>query len=136
MVNASNERDVKLVQEIAGKKVFIKYQTEGFFGDFLESHLYMSGDYHLGLTDYSFEIDDEGTPYWVVTKFKKRIGFSGKDATGVIVVNTESGKCEEYGIDNAPAWIDRIQPDYFVEKQLTDWGNFVKGYWNSQFLSR
>jgi hypothetical protein len=130
MVNASNERDVKLVQEINGKKVRIKYQPEGFFNDFLERHLYMSGFYNLGLTDYSFEIDDDGVPYWVVTKFKKTIGFNGEEATGVIVVNTETGKCEEYGIANAPAWIDRIQPDYFIEKQLNDWGNFVKGYWN------
>ncbi len=130
MVNASNERDVKLVQEINGKKVRIKYQSEGFFNDFLERHLYMSGFYNLGLTDYSFEIDDDGIPYWVVTKFKKTIGFNGEEATGVIVVNTETGKCDEYGIANAPAWIDRIQPDYFIEKQLNDWGNFVKGYWN------
>jgi hypothetical protein len=130
MVNASNERDVKLVQEINGKKVRIKYQSEGFFNDFLERHLYMSGFYNLGLTDYSFEIDDDGVPYWVVTKFKKTIGFNGEEATGVVVVNTETGKCDEYGIANAPVWIDRIQPDYFIEKQLNDWGNFVKGYWN------
>jgi hypothetical protein len=130
MVNASNERDVKLVQEINGKKVRIKYQPEGFFNDFLERHLYMSGFYNLGLTDYSFEIDDDGVPYWVVTKFKKTIGFNGEEATGVIVVNTETGKCDEYSIANAPVWIDRIQPDYFIEKQLNDWGNFVKGYWN------
>lgn len=130
MVNASNERDVKLVQEIAGKKVFIKYQSEGYFNDFLERHLYLSGFYNVGLTDYSFEIDDEGIPYWVITKYKKSIGFYGEDAVGVVVVNTETGKCNEYEITNAPAWIDRIQPDYFIEKQLSDWGNYVKGYWN------
>ena len=130
MVNASNERDVKLVQDISGKKVLIKYQSEGYFNDFLERHLYLSGFYNVGLTDYSFEIDDEGIPYWVVTKYKKTIGFYGENAVGVVVVNTETGKCEEYSIENAPAWIDRIQPDYFIENQLNDWGNFVKGYWN------
>ena len=82
------------------------------------------------MTDYSFEIDEEGIPYWVVTKYKKTIGFYGENAVGVVVVNTETGKCEEYSIENAPAWIDRIQPDYFIENQLNDWGNFVKGYWN------
>ena len=130
MVNASNERDVKLVQEIGGKKVRIKYQPEGYFNDYLERHLYLSGFYNVGLTDYSFEIDDDGVPYWVVTKFKKTIGFFGEDAVGVVVVNTETGKCDEYGIENTPAWVDRIQPDYFIENQLNDWGNFVKGYWN------
>jgi hypothetical protein len=130
MVNASNERDVKLVQMINGKKVLIKYQSEGFFNDFLERHLYLSGFYNVGLTDYSFEIDDEGVPYWVITKYKKTIGFNGDDAVGVVVVNTETGKCTEYGINDAPAWVDRIQPDNFIQNQLNDWGNFVKGYWN------
>ena len=130
MVNASNERDVKLVQEVGGKKILIKYQPEGFFNDYLERHLYLSGFYNVGLTDYSFEIDDDGIPYWVITKYKKTIGFYGEDATGVVVVNTQTGKCDEYDIANAPAWIDRIQPDTFIENQLNDWGNFVKGYWN------
>ena len=130
MVNASNERDVKLVQEVNGKKVRIKYQPEAYFNDFLERHLYLSGYYKVGLTDYSFEIDDDGVPYWVVTKYKKTVGFSGENATGVVLVNTETGKCEEYGIANTPVWVDRIQPDNFIENQLNDWGNFVKGYFN------
>lgn len=130
MVNACNERDVKLVQEINGKKAIVKYQPEAFFGDYLERHLYFSGFFNTGLTDYSFEIDDDGVPYWVVTKYKKTIGFYGDNAIGVVVVNTETGKCTEYAIDQAPIWIDRIQPDKFIEEQLNDWGNFVKGFWN------
>jgi len=130
MVNACNERDVKLVQEVNGKKAIIKYQPEAYFGDYLERHLYFSGYFNTGLTDYTFEIDDEGSPYWVVTKYRKKIGFYGDDAVGVVVVNTETGKCTEYSTDQAPAWIDRIQPDQFVSEQLNDWGNFVKGFWN------
>ena len=108
----------------------IKYQPEAYFGDFLERHLYFNGYFNTGLTDYTFEIDDDGVPYWVVTKYKKTIGFYGDNADGVVVVNTETGKCTEYTIDQAPTWIDRIQPDKFVEEQLNDWGNFVKGFWN------
>ncbi len=130
MVNATNERDVRLIEEIAGKKVRIKYQPEAYFFSNLERHMYFSGYYNCGLTDYSFEIDDEGHPYWVVTKYEKRIGFSGDDAVGVLVIDTESGAIKEYSIANAPAWIDRIQPANFVEKQLNDWGEYVNGYWN------
>ena len=130
MVNACNERDVKLVQEVNGKKVYIKYQSEAYFFDNLERYLYFHGYWHVGLTDYSFEIDDAGTPYWVVTKYKKSIGFAGEDAQGVVVVNAQTGDIKEYGIANAPAWVDRIQPAEFVEKQLNDWGEYVKGYWN------
>ena len=130
MVNACNERDVKLVQEINGKKVYIKYQSEAYFFDNLERYLYFHGYWNVGLTDYSFEIDDSGIPYWVVTKFKKTIGFAGDDAKGVVIVNAQTGEIKEYSIENTPAWVDRIQPGEFIETQLNDWGNFVKGYWN------
>ena len=130
MVNATNERDVKLVQEVAGKKVFIKYQSEAYFFDHLERHLYLHGYFNVGLTDYSFEIDDAGLPYWVVTKYKKTIGFQGDEATGIVVVNAETGELKEYGIADAPKWVDRIQPAHFIENQLNNWGEYVKGYWN------
>ena len=130
MVNATNERDVRLVQQINGKAVKIKYQPEAYFFDNLERHLYFKGYMFVGLTDYTFEIDDEGTPYWVVTKYKKTVGFYGEDATGVVVLNAQTGDIKEYSIQDAPAWIDRIQPAEFIENQLNDWGNYVKGYWN------
>ena len=130
MVNACNERDVKLVQEINGKKVYIKYQSEAYFFDNLERYLYFHGYWHVGLTDYSFEIDDAGTPYWVVTKYRKTIGFAGDEAQGVVIVNAQTGEINDYSIENTPKWVDRIQPGEFVETQLNDWGNFVKGYWN------
>jgi hypothetical protein len=130
MVNACNERDVKLVQEINGKKIYIKYQSEAYFFDNLERYLYFHGYWHVGLTDYSFEIDDAGTPYWVVTKYKKTIGFAGDEAQGVVIVNAQTGAINDYSIETTPKWVDRIQPGEFVETQLNDWGNFVKGYWN------
>ena len=130
MVNATNERDVKLVQQVGGKEVRIRYQPEAFFGDNLKRHLWFDGYFSSGLADYSFEIDDEGKPYWVVTRYKKTIGFGGEEAVGVVVVDAETGASQSYPIANAPAWIDRIQPDNFVEQQLNDWGNFVKGFWN------
>ncbi len=130
MVNATNERDVKLVQEVKGKRVLIKYQPEAFFFSNLERHTYFEGYFTCGLTDYSFEIDDDGNPYWVITKFKKKIGFNGSDAVGVVIVDPQTGETKDYSIENTPAWVDRIQPDRFIETQLNDWGQYVKGYWN------
>ncbi|MFZ4724406.1 MAG: hypothetical protein ACOYMD_03095, partial [Paludibacter sp.] len=130
MVNATNERDVKLVQEINGKKIYIKHQSEAYFFDNLERYLYFNGYWNVGLTDYSFEINDEGIPFWVVTKFKKTIGFAGEEAQGVVIVNAQSGEIKEYSIKDAPLWVDRIQPAQFIESQLNNWGEYVKGYWN------
>ncbi len=130
MVSATNERDVKLVQEINGKPIKIKYQPEAFFGSEIERHVYFSGNTTIGLTDFSFEIDDAGIPFWVVTTYDKTIGFGGSDATGTLVVNAETGEITQYSITDTPLWVDRIQPLHLIEEQLSDWGEYVQGYWN------
>ena len=130
MVSATNERDVKLVQHIGGKPIKIKYQPGAYFGSELHRHTYFNGNATVGLTDFSFEIDDDGNPFWVITKYAKKIGFSGKDATGIIVVDAQSGAMTEYSIAKTPAWVDRIQPLDIIEDQLNDWGEYVHGYWN------
>ena len=130
MVSATNERDVKLIQDVKGKQVKIKYQPGAFFSSRIDRHVYFNGYATVGLEDFNFEIDDNGHPYWIVTKYKKRIGFAGNDATGVLVVDAQTGSIQEYDIANTPLWVDRIQPISFIEEQLNDWGEYVHGYWN------
>ena len=130
MVSATNERDVKLVQDLGGKDLKVRFQPNAFFGDEIQRHLYFSGYEATGLADYNFEIDEQGKPYWVVTKYRKKISFAGNDATGIITVDAQTGDIKEYSIDKVPAWIDRIQPIEFIEEQLADWGEYVHGYWN------
>ena len=130
MVSATNERDVKLVQNIADKPIKIKYQQGAFFQSDIHRHLYFNGFATTGLADFSFEIDDSGKPFWIITRFIKKVGFSGNDATGVIVVDAQSGAIREYNITNTPTWVDRIQPISFIEDQLNDWGEYVHGYFN------
>ncbi len=130
MVSATNERDVKLVQNIADKPIKIKYQQGAFFQSDIHRHLYFNGFATTGLADFSFEIDDSGKPFWIITRFIKKVGFSGNDATGVIVVDAQSGAIREYNITNTPTWVDRIQPISFIEDQLNDWGEYVHGFFN------
>ncbi len=130
MVSAVNERDVKLVQKIGNKPIRIKYQPNGFGFDNLSRYLYFQGFMNKGLDDFTLETDDSGVPFWVVTMFEKKIGFDGEDAVGVITVNAENGDVNEYEIDKAPAWVDRIQPKQFIVEQLDDWGEYVNGYIN------
>jgi len=130
MVSATNERDVKLVQDVNGKALALKYQPGAYFGSDVKRHLYFNGYATTGLEDYTFEIDDKGNPFWVVTKYSKKVGFAGEDATGVVVVDAQKGVVTEYAVKDAPAWVDRIQPQEFVEEQLDDWGEYVHGYFN------
>ena len=130
MVSATNERDVKLVQQVGEAAIKIKYQPGAYFQSDIHRHVYFNGNATVGLADFSFEIDDAGKPFWIVTKYAKKIGFAGKEAIGTIVVDAQSGTMNEYAIAATPKWVDRIQPLEFIEDQLNDWGEYVHGYWN------
>ncbi len=130
MVSATNERDVKLVQSINGKPFLIKYQPNAYFNDDIHRHVYFNGNSSIGLTDFIFEIDEQGNPFWVISTYCKNVGFSGSNANGILVVNAQSGEIIKYSIKDAPAWVDRIQPADFIENQLNDWGEYINGYWN------
>lgn len=138
MVSADNHSNMRMVTEINGEPLEINYLVEGgHFGNYLPRHLYLNGYMTVGYTDYSFELrDGDCRPHWVVTRYEKRVGYSGRDAEGVIVVDAQTGEITEYSIENAPEWIDRIQPDTMVREQLRNWGDYVHGWWNSWFGER
>ncbi|MDX1535157.1 MAG: sulfite exporter TauE/SafE family protein [Candidatus Spechtbacterales bacterium] len=108
----------------------------GYFDKYLLRHLRTHGYMSEGLTDFTFEVSNDGNPYWVVTKYVHRVGFSGSDAVGVLVVDAQTGDINEYSVDNAPEWIDRIQPEELVREQLNDQGKFVHGWMNSWWGKR
>lgn len=130
MVSATNPSDVRLITQLGGKDLALRYNDGAFFGDDVERYVYAQGYVSRGLTDLSFEVDDEGRPYYVVTRFDHRIGFGGEDANGVVVLDAQTGKVQEYAIEDAPAWVDRIQPESFVVAQINDWGEYPHGWWN------
>lgn len=130
VVSATNEKDVRLVREVNGKPIKLVYQPNAYFGQDLERHVYMSGYMGKGLTDYTFEVDDQWKPYYTITTYDSKIGFSGDDATGVVVVDPETGTMNWYDVASVPEWSDRIQPEAFVSNQVGDWGDLVHGWWN------
>lgn len=130
-VSATSDSKVELISDVR-----VKYQPEAYFGSNLHRHLYLHGYMTTGLTDYTFEVDDEGRPYWVVSLYSHEIGFSGMNAYGVAVVNAETGEINEYTPETAPKWIDRIQPKEMIEEQLEYWGEYIHGYWNFSNLDK
>lgn len=131
MVSASNPQDVRLVQELDGKLIKIVYQPDAYFLQDLHRHMYINGIVNAGMTEFSLEVNDEGRPYWVTSLYEHKVGFSGSDATGVATVDAQTGEVSRYSIEDAPGWIDRIQPEQFVVDQINDWGLYVKGFLNS-----
>ena len=133
IVSAHDPGRIFFVTELEGEPLKLRYLRSSYFGDEIERHVRTSGYASLGLTEYSMELDDAGRPYWVITVFEPTIGFSGEDAVGVLVVDMQTGSIENYSIDEAPAWVDRIQPSEFLLSQIDDWGQYQDGWFNAVF---
>ena len=129
MVNATKENDVKLVTNINGKELKLKYLKNSFFGDNLNrlSFKYAQDKYK---TDYTFEIDDNGNPYWVISLYEKSFIFGGDKVTGTLIIDAQTGESNTYSIENTPSWVDRIQPLSIVDKNINYWGRLVHGFFN------
>lgn len=131
MVSASDPQDVRLVQNLDGKQLKIVYQEEAYFLQDLHRHVYLNGGMKYGMTDFNFEIDDNGKPYWVVTLYEHAVGYGGSNAVGTAIVDAQSGDVKIYSIKDTPKWVDRIQPESFIVDQINNWGLYVNGFLNS-----
>lgn len=103
----------------------------GHFGDYVPRFLREHGYLSTGLADYKFEIDDAGRPFWVVSTFQRTIGFSGDVPDDVLVIDAQTREIERYTPENAPDWVDQIQPATMIHNLLSYWGKWVEGYWNT-----
>ena len=84
--------------------------------------------------DISFEIDESGTPYWVASTVKYRIGFwSGRDIGGAVLVNAITGESKYYDLNDIPTWVDQVYSADMIIDQLEYNGEYRNGYWNSIF---
>ena len=129
-VSASNPNKVNYVTELNGEKIEIFYQTSAFFGNDLKRYIRSQGYRTVGLTEYTFELNDEGRPYWVVTTFENRTIWGSPEATGVVIVDAQTGETNWYAWNDVPDWVDIVQPQEFVENQINNWGTLVRGWWN------
>lgn len=128
-VSATNESDVQLVTEVNGKDIKIKYLDSAYLFSNLRRAAYFR-DMKAGHTDFTFELDDEGNPYWIITRYDNAIGITEEKAIGVLVLNAETGDSEIYDIEDAPIWIDRIQPKKYIRNYIDKWGELVHGIFN------
>ena len=144
-VSATNPQDIIFVRELNGKPIKIRYQSDAYFGQDLKRHLYLHGYMNIGLAGDTFELDDEGEPWWTITTYTHKIGTQAPEATELLTVHASTGEIKSYpliktanGFSDAkiPAWVDRVQPSYFVMPQLSWWGKYVRGFWNTVFGKR
>lgn len=122
--------------EVVRLKEGIKYSQSDLFFRYLNRHIRLH--YPTKMFDEpTFEIDDDGNPYWIASVYDYKIGlFGGKDIVGAILVNAVSGESQYYSIDDVPSWVDRVYSSDLLLSQLKNWGKFGKGYLNTIFSQK
>lgn len=111
----------------------IKYSVADHFHRNLKRHIRFN--YPTFIFDNpTFEVDDNGTPYWVCPRVQYRIGlFSGKDINGAVLVNAVTGECKYYTKDEVPSWVDRVYNADLIIEQYDYYGTLKHGFINSIF---
>ena len=109
----------------------IKYVESAYFGEDLYRALrfnYPTKIFH----NVSFEVDDAGNPYYIVSCAKPKVGlFGAYDINEVIIFDPYTGDSSLYSVADTPAWIDTVFTGYLASEKY-DWhGMYANGYWNS-----
>jgi len=109
----------------------IKYSESEYFNRKITR--YVQFNYPTFMFDEpTFEIDEEGVPYWVCPRVIKRIGlFGGTDINGAVLVNAVTGECSYY--EDVPSWVDRLYNSDLILAQYNYYGRYVNGFFNSMF---
>ena len=109
----------------------MKYTPAEHFGRNLYRHLRFH--YPTMMFDEPvFEINEEGTPYWVCSRIVKTIGlFGGTDVKGAVLVNAITGESEYW--EEVPSWVDRLYSSDIIMEQYDYYGQYHNGFLNSIF---
>lgn len=80
----------------------------------------------------SFELDEEGNPWWVYPVQRRTIGlFGGTDIYGVVLVDACTGETDFYAVEDCPTWVDRAYPSDLLIEQYNWSGMYENGWLNS-----
>lgn len=86
----------------------IKYSKSDHFSRYIYRHLRFAYPTYI-FDDINFEIDDNGTPYWVCPVKKYNIGLFGGQTVGrVVLCNAVTGEMTDYSVDEVPTWVDKV----------------------------
>ena len=110
----------------------LKYVQSAFFGDDLMRKLRF--DYPTKIFDdfISFEVDDEGNPYYIITCLKPKIfPFGAMDVCEAVIFDPCTGESTLYAVEDVPAWVDAVYSGDLAEQKYNWFGTLKGGFLNS-----
>ena len=109
----------------------MKYTTKEYLFRNVNRHLRLNYPTYI-FDNPNFEVDDNGTPYWVCPRIVKKIGlFGGTDVDGAVLMNAINGDCTYYPAGQIPDWVDRVYTASLIIRQYNYYGMYQNGWFNS-----
>ena len=114
----------------------MRYSPSAYFGNLLKRHLRQKySSYIFGKEQ--FEIDDEGTPFYIVPVEKPTAGLFGAHVVDkVILVNAVTGDMEEKSVQDVPTWVDHVFSVSYLMDRVDWYYGYTNGFWNSVFTKK
>lgn len=110
----------------------IRYSESEYFNRNIYRHLRFRFPTYIFAEQIFFEIDDEGTPYWVCPVKKFNIGLFGGQTIGrVVLCNAVTGECGDYAVEDVPTWVDKVYSAELLTGLYNYHGTLKHGYFNS-----
>ncbi len=109
----------------------LHYAESAYFGKDLSRALRFSYPTKI-FGSVSFEINEEGAPYYVVSCMKPRVGlFGGMDVSEVILFDPRDGSSEIMSVEKVPEWVDIVYTGYLASEKYNWQGTLSGGFFNS-----
>ena len=113
----------------------IRYSDSDPFFKNVDRHVQLSRPFYI-YGEKSFEIDEEGNPFWIYPVLDYTIGlFSGETVSRVVICNACTGEIQDYAIQDVPQWVDRAYPADLLIKQY-NWSGALSGGWINSWLGQ
>lgn len=109
----------------------IKYSMSDHFGRNIYRHLRFAYPTYI-FDDLNFEIDENGTPYWICPVKKYNIGLFGGVTIGrVVLCNAVTGEMTDYAVEDVPEWVDKVFRAELLIELYDYYGTLRHGFLNS-----
>lgn len=122
-------QDTECVRLLEGS--YIRYSQAEYFNRNIYRHLRFRYPTYI-FDQLSFEIDEEGTPYWICPVKKFNIGLFGGQTIGkVVLCNAITGDTTCYNVEDCPQWVDSVYSANLLVQLYDYYGLYMNGFFNS-----
>lgn len=113
----------------------IHYSTSEPLVRNIDRHVQLSFPFYM-FDEKSFEIDEDGHPWWICPVQTRTIGlFGGTTINRVVLCDAVTGECQDVSVEECPQWVDRVFPADLLLQQYNWYGAYSNG-WLNAFLGQ